>query len=221
MSNLIYIDKIPTAYQKIVDKKVREIATKLDINPNWIMIIFNSESGMDKHIRNNIGCVGLIQFCPDRAGGNTKTIQGTTYLLDTVRNMSWSDQINLCYKYWYPFRNSIESLYDLYLTTFYPLALTKNDNWIFGSQISDAAAKNIVKSNGGIANGAAYITRKVFADYIDRKVSIAKLNIPKSVDIFSLTSKRLTRNWFPITLAITTIIGVSYYLYKNKKDIKI
>jgi hypothetical protein len=221
MSNLIYIEKVPSVYQIEVDKKVREIATKLDINPNWIMIVFKSESEMDKHVRNSIGCVGLIQFCPDRAGGNTKTIQGTTYLLDTVRNMSWSDQIDLCYKYWYPFRNRIESLYDLYLCTFYPLALTKSDSWIFGSQISDAAAKNIVKSNPSIANGAAYITRKVFAKYIDRKVSIAKLNIPTGVDIFSLTSKRLTRNWFPVALAITTIIGVSYYLYKHKKDIKL
>ena len=87
MENLIYIDKIPSAYQKIVDAKVREIAFRLDINPNWIMIVFHSESGMDKYIRNSIGCVGLIQFCPDHAGGNTKTIRGVTYNFTTVRKI--------------------------------------------------------------------------------------------------------------------------------------
>ena len=40
------------------------------------------ESGLDPSIKNSIGCVGLIQFCP--GGGRTKTVNGKTYTLDEL-----------------------------------------------------------------------------------------------------------------------------------------
>ena len=44
------------------------------------------ESGLDPSIKNSIGCVGLIQFCPDSSGGSTKTINGKTYNLGELAN---------------------------------------------------------------------------------------------------------------------------------------
>ena len=44
------------------------------------------ESGLNPSIKNGIGCVGLIQFCPDGGGGSSKTINGKTYKLSELQN---------------------------------------------------------------------------------------------------------------------------------------
>ena len=41
------------------------------------------ESGLNPEIKNSLGCVGLIQFCP--GGGMPKTINGKSYTLDEIR----------------------------------------------------------------------------------------------------------------------------------------
>lgn len=51
-------------------QKVRLICAKLGIEPDWLMFVMNSESGLNPAAYNpNGGASGLIQFMPDTAKG--------------------------------------------------------------------------------------------------------------------------------------------------------
>ena len=83
---LLFIDKIPSQYRQSFSDKVVEISDKLDIDPNWLMVVFKVETGnFDWKIENSIGCVGLIQFCPDVSRGAIKTIGGKTLVLQDLK----------------------------------------------------------------------------------------------------------------------------------------
>ena len=90
-------------------QKVRLICAKLGIEPDWLMFVMNSESGLNPAAYNpNGGASGLIQFMPDTAKG-----LGTT--TEALRKMSNVAQLDYVYKYFYPYRGKMSSLYDLYL----------------------------------------------------------------------------------------------------------
>ena len=89
-------------------QKVRLICAKLGIEPDWLMFVMNSESGLNPAAYNpNGGASGLIQFMPDTAKG-----LGTT--TEALRKMSNVAQLDYVYKYFYPYRGKMSSLYDLY-----------------------------------------------------------------------------------------------------------
>jgi len=71
---------------EIFKKKLDEISKEIGIDKNSIIKLMNHESGLNPSIRNNIGCVGLIQFCPDKSRGNVKTISGVQYNLNDLQN---------------------------------------------------------------------------------------------------------------------------------------
>ena len=74
-------------------QKVKLIAVKLGIDPNWLMFVMNSESGLNPAAYNpNGGASGLIQFMPDTGVG-----LGTTTA--ALRQMSNVDQLDYVYKY--------------------------------------------------------------------------------------------------------------------------
>lgn len=213
---LVYEEKFPASQRATIAGKIRDVARRLDIDPNHIMIVFNSESAgkMTTGVTNSIGCIGLIQFCPDKGGGTTKTIQGVVYNLSDIGRMSYIEQIELCYKYWYPFRDKISDLYDLYLATFYPYAMDKPDSYKYGSQVSDAMARKIASQNPSISNGSTYITNKQFRAYIDNKIKKAGVS---GSDYLRTTRKYAKRNWVWILgVGILTGVGTYYYLNRNK-----
>ena len=67
----------------IFKQKLKEISQAINIPENSIIKLMKHESGLDPTIKNSIGCVGLIQFCP--GGGMPKTINGKSYTLDEIR----------------------------------------------------------------------------------------------------------------------------------------
>ncbi len=73
------IGKVSEKGQKLLDnpifkEKLKEISDAIDIDEKYIIKLMKHESGLDPTIKNSIGCVGLIQFCPDGKGGSSKTI---------------------------------------------------------------------------------------------------------------------------------------------------
>ena len=143
-------------------QKVQLIAVKLGIDPNWLMFVMNSESGLNPAAYNpNGGASGLIQFMPATAEG-----LGTTTA--ALRKMSNVDQLDYVYKYFYPYRGKMDSLYDLYLVTFFPAALGKPDSYVL--QTSTLPAKVIADANPGIdLDGNDQITVGEFKRWIDLK----------------------------------------------------
>jgi hypothetical protein len=141
--NLVFIEKVKENREAFAEK-VLEISRKLDINPNWLMVLMNSESGLDHRIQNTKFPIqggfatGLIQFAPNTAKG-----LGTS--TEALRNMSNVEQLDWVYKYFAPYRNRIESFTDLYMVGFFPIALGKPDDWVF--QAKGISAQAVAKSN--------------------------------------------------------------------------
>jgi len=131
---------------QIFKDKLKEISSKIGVSEDSIIKLMNQESGLDPSIKNSIGCVGLIQFCPDSNGGSTKTINGKTYNLRELTN-NLDLQMNTIKEFWGKGKESgkIRSAKDLYVYNFFPIAAGKSDDFIL--QSSDLSAENVAKSN--------------------------------------------------------------------------
>lgn len=208
---LLFEEKVKS---KAFINKVIDISQKLGINPNWLMAVMNSETGgtFDPSI-SNIGCVknrdftqcavGLIQFMPATAKG-----LGTS--IAELKKMSAVQQLDYVYKYFLPFRNKITNYHDLYLVTFYPYALGKGDDYIFGSEKSDAWAKKIKEQNPYDYDKDGYISMSDYKQFIYRKIPEQfRAELQKGLDTAILVEKYMKRNWLPITL---TLVGIGFGL---------
>lgn len=120
-------------------KAVNKYASKLGIDPNWLMSLMMSESGLRPEIDNGKGFVGLIQFGP-----LTRKQLGVTK--EELIKMGGAKQMEYVYKFYLPFakKGLIKQFTDLYLITFYPNAdgvfggtLTKPDNWKFPKKVTN------------------------------------------------------------------------------------
>lgn len=138
---LIYENKVPQSYRTAFIAKVKEVSARLGINPNWLMQVmyFESAKTFSPSVSNPYtGAVGLIQFMPDTAIG-----LGTTVL--QLSNMTAVQQLEYVYKYFAPYKSKIKSYVDLYLSTFFPLAVGKDENFII--QTSKLSASLIATQN--------------------------------------------------------------------------
>lgn len=143
---LIYEDKVPASYRSGFIEKIKEISSKLQIDPNWLMAImyFESARSFSPSKGNNIGCYGLIQFCPDK-GKNYKTVNGKQYLMSDIKKMDYSEQLDLVYQYYKAYTGKLKNYTDTYFVTFFPLAIGKPDDWVI--QGGGLTASQIYNSN--------------------------------------------------------------------------
>lgn len=118
---------------------VANICDQLDIDPDWLMAVMNSESGLNhRAVNSNGGATGLIQFMPANATG----LGTTTAALKAMSNV---EQLEYVRKYLSPYRYKIKSYADLYMSIFFPAALGKAENWII--KTSKLSAETIAKAN--------------------------------------------------------------------------
>ncbi len=120
--------------------KVKTVASKLQIEPDWLMGIMYHESGLNHRATNSIGASGLIQFMPD-----TATYLGTSAA--ALRAMSNVDQLDYVYQYYRPAAGKFRSAYDLFAFSFLPIAVGKPDTWVFETKKLPASV--IAKQNPG------------------------------------------------------------------------
>ena len=211
---LIYIEKIPEKYRSGFEKKVIDISKKLDIDPNWLMIIMNFESaGLKWDIENSIGCVGLIQFCADSYNVNYKTMGGKRYYLKDIKAMSPIEQLDLVYLYYEPRANKLFSLYDVYLYTFYPYAIGKPDSYVFGSQKSQKEVERIASQNPALdVNKDGKVTMLDYKTFINNLIKTTK--IKAEVDT-SVKVKKVAKNyWIGAVVGGALAYGM-YLAYKH------
>lgn len=175
---LVFINNVKTNRAEF-DKKIRSIAYDLGVDPNWLMYVMQSESGLNP-AATNLGytftscggghAVGLIQFVPC-------TLQGLGY------NSGWSEfkklsnlqQLDYVAKYFKPFRGKMASVYDVYLVNFYPVAIGKPDDYSF--------PPNVTKGNPGFdLNKDGTITLTEFKTWLTNSI---KLKVPTAYyDVF-------------------------------------
>jgi len=135
----------------IFEQTMNSICTKLAINPNWLMMVMWSESRLDAQavnkqagdsenaqVRSANRATGLIQFMPDTAK-NLGTSTQKLYAMSAI------DQLHYVYAYFKPWTGKIHSYFDLYLITFFPIAVGKPDDFII--QTNKVTAITIAKQN--------------------------------------------------------------------------
>jgi hypothetical protein len=123
-----------------------EISDSINIDKDSIIKLMNHESKLDPQVKNSIGCVGLIQFCPDSKNGSTKTIGGKTYNLEELRN-NLDKQMDAIKEFWVTGYKSgkIKEPKDLYIYNFFPIAAGKSDDFVLKS--SKLSAQKVANSN--------------------------------------------------------------------------
>lgn len=104
------------------ENKVRLVAQKLAIPPEWLMAVMFSESRFDFRALNmkGSGAVGLIQFMPATLAEFKPRLSS-----EAVMNMGEVKQLDLVYMYLEQYRQkygAYKSLTDLYLAILYPKA---------------------------------------------------------------------------------------------------
>lgn len=129
----------------VFKSKLKEISDAINIDENSIIKLMKHESGLDPSIKNSIGCVGLIQFCPIK-GNTTKEVNGKTYSFEELRN-NLEIQMDAIKDFWLKGYKSgkIKSPADLYIYNFFPVAAGKDDDFIL--QTKDLSAEKIAKAN--------------------------------------------------------------------------
>jgi len=137
--------------QKLLDnqtfqKKLDDISKSINIDKDSIIKLMNHESKLDPQVKNSIGCVGLIQFCPDSKGGSTKTINGKQYDLSQLRN-DLSLQMDAIENFWVGGKKQgkIKECGDLQIYNFFPVAAGKPDNYVL--QTKGLSAEKIANQN--------------------------------------------------------------------------
>ena len=183
--SLVFVNLVKTN-QSAFAAKVNAIARELSIEPNWLMAVMYSESRLNHTAVNSLSnATGLIQFMPDTARG-----LGTS--VSALRNMSNIQQLDYVRKYFLPFKGRMHSVYDVYLITFFPVALGKPDDWVF--QTKNLSASTVAKYNPGIAQGKKQITVRDFKNWFYKNMPensrdyIFKASIGIGAIIFTVAS---------------------------------
>lgn len=145
------LDNVSDKGQKLLDNqsfqdKLDDISDSINIDKNSIIKLMNHESKLDPQSKNNIGCVGLIQFCPDSRNGSTKTIGNKSYNLEELRN-NLDKQMEAIKEFWETGYKSgkIKEPKDLYIYNFFPVAAGKPDDFVL--QSSGLSAQKVASSN--------------------------------------------------------------------------
>ncbi len=214
---LLYEEKVS---QSFIDKVI-DIARRLDVDPNWIMSAIDFESGhtFSASVTNKIGCVGLIQFCPD-AGQTYKTIAGERIELSALASMTNVEQLEWVYKYLNQYKSKLISFADLYLAIFYPRALAKPDDYVL--QDSRLSADTIARNNPAFAlvdpdTGQEYVTVRSVKDTILSTLPDGFMPMfQKTAD--SIT-KYATRNWLGISITAILLTGSIIGLIRYRKSL--
>jgi len=145
-------------------QKVNDYSYKLGIDPNWLMYVMYSESGLNPAIANTAytfsdgsHAVGLNQMTPVAFKQVGYTGDWTSF-----QQLSGSQQMDWVYKYFQPYSGRITNYKDLYLINFYPAYL--------GDDPSTQFPASVVMANPAFdLNGDGMLDITEFYQYLDNK----------------------------------------------------
>lgn len=121
--------------------KLKEICSKLAINPEWLLAVMYIESRINpKAVNKYTGATGLIQFMPATANS-----LGTTTA--ALQSMTAVQQLDYVYLYLKPYTGKMQSFVDVYFAVFFPAAIGKPADYVL--QTSKLSADLIASQNSG------------------------------------------------------------------------
>ena len=108
------IDRHMEEDAELFKSKVIEVASRLKINPNWLLVVIEKESSFNPRAKNPNGSAsGLLQMIDSSARG-----VGTTSA--ALRQMKGSQQLDYIYKYFKGYTGKMNCVEDVYMITFRP-----------------------------------------------------------------------------------------------------
>lgn len=142
--------------------KVQTICATLGINPDWLMFVMKTESGLNHRAVNPTGgATGLIQFMPSTAA----SLGTTTAKLAAMTNV---EQLDYVLKYFKSYAGRLTSVADVYSVVFFPVVIGKPDNYVLETKKLSAAL--IARQNPIFdLNKNSQITAGEFRQYIYNK----------------------------------------------------
>jgi hypothetical protein len=146
--------------------KLREIAQRQNLEPNWYMAVMAFETGrtFSPSAKNpQSGATGLIQFLP-----STAVNMGTS--TQALANMTAVQQLDWVEKYFQPYVGRIRNIDDMYMAVFWPAGIGKADDYVLIDRDKNTIAYNQnsgldVSRDGKITKGeAASRVRDIFIE---------------------------------------------------------
>jgi hypothetical protein len=210
---LIFEDKVTTNKSLFINKVIL-ISQKLDIDPNWLMAVMNLETGgtFSPSIKNKTsGATGLIQFIPSTA----ESLGITTSALAKMSNVQ---QLDWVYKYLNEYKSKLVNYIDLYLAVFFPAALSKSNSFVI--ETPKQSASTIASQNSGFdLNKDKKITVGEIKSFYLKKIPAEWVDYFKNGKPMDSAEKFTKRNWFPIVIAVGSLAGALWIMYKYKNTI--
>jgi hypothetical protein len=153
--------------------KVRDIATTLSCDPNYLCAAMAFETGetFSPSIRNRLsGATGLIQFMP-----KTAERLGTT--TDALSQMTAEQQLDYVKKYMEPYSGRLSRIEDVYMAILWPSAVGKaNDTVLMSRESSSPGNRKAYEQNQGLDRDSdGKITKEEAAEPVRRKLSKGQL----------------------------------------------
>lgn len=151
--------------------KVREIASNLNIDPNWLMAVMAFETGeaFKSYSRNpRSGATGLIQFIESTARDlGTSTAE--------LARMSEIEQLDWVEKYFNQYRNRIRNIDDAYMAVFWPAAIGRPGSFVL---IDQTTRPNAYHQNRELdRNQDGKITKDEAAERVRRMYKIGQAHM--------------------------------------------
>lgn len=195
MAEILFQNKVSSS----VANKTVSLSDKLGTDANWWQFVQFNESSFDPHIENQIGCVGLLQFCSDPGTLGFKKIGDKTYRLSDIQNMSSLQQLDLIYEYFKPYRSQLNSYQAMSLATLTPGYLDEidNDNFVFPNWVTNANPSLFKHGNTmrdykrGLQDRVYEIVPTRFYDsFFEKKKDFSKVRRPQNGIFFGFTGER-------------------------------
>ncbi|MEM6541798.1 MAG: hypothetical protein AAF634_11600 [Bacteroidota bacterium] len=154
------------------------------------VINFETAGSFSTSIQNPFSkATGLIQFMPDTARS-----LGTS--IEALAQMDFSTQLDYVERYYRPYRSRINGFVDLYLATFFPLAIGKPDNWVL--QTKTISAKKIADQNPVFNDGGKVTVGSI------KKGLLSKIPAQYAVHVVG-------QNKEFIGLVVVVVLGIVFY----------
>lgn len=203
---MIFENKLPVTNRNAVIEKFNSVSTYLGIDPNWLAAVISFESNFSTSIQNPYtNAVGIIQFTRDSGNVNYKTIAGTKYYIEDIKKMDFIQQLELARLYYSPYKGKIKGFHDLYLATFFPIAIGKPDSWIL--ETNTISAKAISNANPIFdTNKLGYVTVGAIKAALLKKIPTQYVSYLIDQPVVKKTA---------ITSVIIGAIVLGYFIFKK------
>jgi hypothetical protein len=162
---LAYIDKI-TSNRTAFEQKVKSIASRLGINPDWLMIVMYAESRLNHLAENpNSSAAGLIQFL-------SKTLLQLGISKTQLLSMTNVEQLDYVEKYFVMqgLKGKMKSYYDVAFGVFLPKYVGASDSTVIASSGTDTYNANRGMDTDGDGKLTVADVKRWYGKYVPTNV---------------------------------------------------